>query len=83
MLIWKCSWEMIKENPFLGHGIGSFKANYMDYQATYFRTFSTSEYAMLADNINHPFNEYILLLVQFGLTGMITLILFVVFLIIC
>lgn len=44
MLIWKCSWEMIKENPLLGHGIGSFKANYMDYQATYFRTFSTSEY---------------------------------------
>lgn len=83
LLIWTCSWEMIKDSPLWGYGIGGFKTYYMDYQAAYFKTSTTNEYAMLADNINRPFNEYVALLVQFGLIGMIGLILLLLFLIRC
>jgi O-antigen ligase len=69
LLIWRCSWEMIKDKPLFGHGSGGFKAHYMNYQANYFETHPDSEYAMLADNAVHPFNEYLLLVINYGLTG--------------
>jgi O-antigen ligase len=69
LLIWRCSWEMIKDKPLFGHGSGGFKAHYMNYQASYFDAHPDSEYAMLADNAVHPFNEYLLLVINYGLTG--------------
>jgi O-antigen ligase len=77
LLIWKCTLEMIKENPVkgLGYGKGGFKAHYMNYQARYFEEHPGSRYTMLADNVNHPFNEYLLLLVNYGLFGLIPLVL--------
>jgi O-antigen ligase len=71
LLIWRCSWEMIKDKPLLGHGYGGFKACYMNYQAEYFSENPDSKYAMLADNVNRPFNEYILLLTGYGLAGFV------------
>ena len=73
MLIWECSWNMIKEKPLLGHGIHAFKAHYMDYQAAYFQEHPTSQYAMLAGNVNHPFNEFMGVWIQFGIIGLIGL----------
>jgi O-antigen ligase len=73
LLIWRCSWEMIKDKPLFGYGYGGFKAHYMNYQAHYFETHPDSEYAMLADNVRHPFNEYLLLLTNFGLFGLLAL----------
>ncbi|MDR1340574.1 MAG: O-antigen ligase family protein [Prevotellaceae bacterium] len=77
LLIWRCSWEMIRDQPVFGHGCGGFKAGYMDYQAGYFEHHPDSKYAMLADNVNRPFNEYILLLTNYGFAG------FVLFLAVC
>lgn len=72
LLIWRCSWEMIKDEPLAGHGLGGFKARYMDYQARYFeRNPGDGEYGMLADNTVRPFNEYLLLLTNFGFTGLV------------
>ncbi|MCL1933297.1 MAG: O-antigen ligase family protein [Candidatus Azobacteroides sp.] len=78
LLIWRCSWEMIKDKPVTGYGIGGFKAEYMNYQAKYFEEYPNSKQAMLADNVNRPFNEYIELLVNYGLVGFLlfTLLLF-------
>jgi O-antigen ligase len=75
LLIWRCCLEMIKDKPLFGHGSGGFKANYMNYQAKYFDEHPDSEYVMLADNVNCPFNEYLLLLVNFGVFGLMVLIL--------
>lgn len=36
VIIWRCTWEMIKEKPWFGHGYKSFEAKYMLYQADYF-----------------------------------------------
>jgi tetratricopeptide (TPR) repeat protein len=66
ILIWKCTWEMIKERPITGYGVGAFQAHYMDYQAAYFKKNPESEWRMLADNVRHPFNEYLNLWIQGG-----------------
>lgn len=73
MLIWRCTWDMIKENPLFGHGYESFEAEYMEYQAHYFEHNPDSEYAHLADNVKHPFNEFLLLIAKFGLAAFILL----------
>lgn len=71
LLIWKVSFKMIKDKPAFGNGSGSFQANYMDYQAAYFRNNPNSKYAQLADNVKHPFNEFIKVAVEFGIVGLI------------
>ena len=79
LLVWKCSWDMFMDKPFAGHGIGGFQANYMNYQAIYFENHPDSKYSRLSDNVNYPFNEYLGLLINYGLVG--CLIVFSVFLI--
>ena len=69
LLIWQCTWELIKERPLAGHGPGGFQAHYMDAQADYFRKHPDSPYARLADNVKAPFNEYLGVLADFGLAG--------------
>jgi len=69
LLIWQCSAHMIADKPLLGHGIGGFQREYMLYQANYFRTHPDSSFAMLADIVKQPFNEFLLLLVEHGLVG--------------
>jgi len=80
ILIGQCSWEMIKDKPMLGFGPGGFKANYMNYQADYFASHQDSRFSMLADNIDRPFNEYISLLVNYGLLGLTVLLVLILFL---
>ncbi len=74
MLIWRCSWDMIRDKPVFGHGPGGFAAQYMNYQAAYFETHPGSPYALLADNVQHPFNEYLLIVTQYGFFGLALLI---------
>ena len=61
---------MIKERPLSGLGIGGIEKHYMDAQAAYFSMHPDSPYVMLADNVTHPFNEYIKLTVNYGLVGL-------------
>jgi O-antigen ligase len=77
LLIWRCSWEMIKDKPLLGHGHGGFKANYMDYQAAYFEKHPDSRFVLLADNVSRPFNEYLQILTGYGFAGLAVLLIFV------
>ena len=79
ILIWKCSWEMVKDSPLFGHGPGGFKAHYMDYQADYLALHSNSSYAQLADMVQHPFNEYLLILVNYGIIGFLCLLIVIGF----
>lgn len=69
LLIWQCTWNMIKERPLYGYGYGGFQANYMDEQAQFFRTHPNSRYAQLADDVKSPFNEYLGVLTEFGFIG--------------
>lgn len=82
ILIWKCSLEMIKDNP-LGYGKDGFTAHYMDYQADYFTANPDSAYSLLADNVRHPFNEYLHIIIQYGVIGFFALMLIAYLLIRC
>lgn len=71
LLIWQCAWNMVEDAPLLGHGPGSFRAHYMDYQAAWLAAHPDSPYARLADNVLSPFNEYLHLLLNFGALGLL------------
>ncbi|MBS6269628.1 MAG: O-antigen ligase family protein [Tannerella sp.] len=73
ILIWNNSLDMILEKPILGHGPNTFMSRYMLYQADYFNKNSDNRYIELADNILHPFNEYILLLTEYGIISLLLL----------
>ena len=84
LLIWQSCINMVKDSPWIGHGLGSFEAHYMDYQAEYFRIHGQqNRYAMLADNVKHPFNEYMEILLNFGIIGLVILFAFIFLLIYC
>lgn len=71
LFVWGRCLELISERPLLGHGINGFSKCYMEAQAAYFSTHPDSPYVMLADNITHPFNEYLKLAVDFGIIGIV------------
>ncbi len=81
ILIWIVSLDMIKEKFLLGWGQNGFDSFYMQYQASYFLHHPNSRYLYLADNVFHPFNEILLLLIKYGFIGIIT-ISFLIFLLI-
>ena len=70
LFVWSICLDMIKERPLFGYGIGGIEKHYMDAQAAYFSMHPDSPYVMLADNVTHPYNEYIKLTVNYGLTGL-------------
>lgn len=74
LLIWQCAWEMFKDKPFFGFGNEGFWANYMIYQADYFSKYPDSPFVMLAGNTFRPFNEYVALMVNYGVAGFIVFI---------
>ncbi|MDR1504614.1 MAG: O-antigen ligase family protein [Prevotella sp.] len=59
LLIWEVSCDMIADNFVFGSGCNSFQAKYMLYQAGYFNNNPNSKFTLLADNVLHPFNEYL------------------------
>jgi O-antigen ligase len=79
-LIWKVTSEMIIDKPLFGHGYGSFQLKYMNYQADYFKKNPNSDFAILADDVKQPFNEFIKVAVEFGIVGLFISLLLIVFL---
>ncbi len=70
LLIWRCTGELIAEKPLFGHGSYGFTSRYMDLQASYFLKYPDSQYAMLADNVRHPFNEFLKWAANYGIIGL-------------
>lgn len=76
LLIWKiCIKHIIEEKPLLGHGIGGFHREYMPAQAEYFASGCATEAEVLlaADN-TFPFNEFIRIACEFGIIGVLLVI---------
>ena len=69
-LIWKISAKTVAEAPLLGHGITSFLPIYGKYQARYFQDgLGTDEEKNLAGINAFAYNEYLQILVEYGLLG--------------
>lgn len=71
LLIWKVSAEMIKDRPIRGHGSDMFAANYMNYQAEYFKPNPDVPDSMQADNVTYPYNELLKITVEKGVIGLL------------
>lgn len=68
-----CTWQQITDAPLWGHGRYGFTSSYMGYQADYLTIHPDSRFAWLADNVRHPFNEWLYLTVRYGIAGLIAL----------
>lgn len=82
-IIWNVGLNMIKDKPIFGHGLGSIEKSYMNYQSKYLQNSSSESELMLADNIKHVFNDYLAIAIQFGITGIACLIVYISLLIYC
>ena len=71
LLVWRVTADMIADKPILGHGIGGFNKNYMFYQADYFTEHPESAYSQYSDNIAYPYNEFLHVLADQGIIGLV------------
>lgn len=71
LLIWKVSGNIIKEQPITGVGYGRFNSVYNLYQADYFRADHNKNEELLADNVRIAYNDYIEILVESGIIGLL------------
>lgn len=78
ILVWMSSIEMIKDKPILGFGVGSFRQNYMNYQAQYLATTSNEQFKNLASDTSIAFNEPLKVLAEQGIIGIIILVMLLV-----
>ena len=77
ILIWKISLEMVKDKPILGYGFDGFRKNYMKYQAAYLQEKQLPETINnLADDNHHAFNEFLRIIIEQGIIGVIILFIF-------
>jgi O-antigen ligase len=72
LFIWKTCFGIIKEKPLLGNGYNSFLKIYNEHQIEYFKSHPEDlENGMLADSITFPCNDYLQLIIELGMLGMI------------
>lgn len=71
LLIWRVTWDMIKEKPLLGFGPNGFSSNYMLHQAEYFANHPDSPFYLYADNNIFTFNEILHLISEWGILGIL------------
>jgi len=68
LLNWQNTYQMIKDQPFLGSGIGTFKMNYLDYQAEFLKNNPAyMEYWVFPREAH---NEYLQIGAELGLSGL-------------
>lgn len=71
ILVWKVTMNMIADKPIFGHGADGFNRNYMYYQAKYFAKYPQSPYLQYSDNIAYPYNEFLHILTEQGIVGLL------------
>ncbi|HDK25679.1 MAG TPA: tetratricopeptide repeat protein [Candidatus Atribacteria bacterium] len=68
LLMWNTAFEMIKDKPFLGIGIGLFKMDYLDYQAGFLK--ENPNYLKYHSRAEEAHNEYLQLTAELGIIGL-------------
>ena len=67
LLIWWSALDMIKDKPLFGSGIGTFKMNYLDYQADFLQ--KNPDYIKFSGKASEAHNEYLQILAELGISG--------------
>jgi O-antigen ligase/Tfp pilus assembly protein PilF len=68
LLMWKTTFEMIKDRPIFGSGIGTFKMNYLDYQADFLQ--KNPDYIKYSGKAGEAHNEYLQMWSELGIIGL-------------
>ncbi len=68
LLMWKTTFNMIKDKPLLGSGIGTFKMNYLDYQAEFLK--DNPYYIKYSGKAGEAHNEYLQMWAELGVIGL-------------
>ncbi len=71
LLIWTVSLNMIKEKSLTGFGPNGFQKNYLLYQSDYLKNHLDSPWADLADDSASPFNEFLKIVIEQGIIGLL------------
>lgn len=69
-----CTVHQIADSPWWGHGRYGFTSGYMEHQAGYLSLHPDSRFAWLADTVYHPLNEWLHLVVRYGIVGFLLLV---------
>ncbi len=83
LLIIRSSLQMLKKSYLFGLGKHGFAQYYMLNQASFLKQYDSDAFNMLADNISHPLNEYLMVLTNFGVVGLLIVLLIITFMIRC
>ena len=68
LLMWETTFNMIKDKPIFGSGIGTFKMNYLNYQAKIIK--DNPYYLKLSGNAREAHNEYLQMWAELGIVGL-------------
>jgi len=68
LLMWRTTFEMIKDKPIFGLGIGTFRMNYLDYQAQLLR--ENQDYIKYYTKAGEAHNEYLQMWAELGIIGL-------------
>lgn len=72
VFIWKICMHLFSENPLFGIGYNKFVVGYNMEQAEYFSSGLATRYeAFISDTAYHPFNEFLLILIEEGIIGLL------------
>jgi hypothetical protein len=73
LFIWKNCIDIIHGSPVFGQGYGSFIKSYCWQQINYFKghSFLASNFTLLADNVYFAFNDYLQIIVELGIVGLV------------
>jgi len=68
LFMWRITFEMIKDKPLFGSGIGTFKMNYLNYQAEFLK--NNPYYVKYSGKAGEAHNEYLEMWAELGIIGL-------------
>jgi len=77
---WYVGWEMLKEHPFVGIGLGNYKVKFLDYRAEFLNTESGKQFGDPIPRAAQAHNEYVQFAAELGIFGIVTIFLSLAFL---
>jgi O-antigen ligase/Tfp pilus assembly protein PilF len=68
---WWVGWEMLKDHPLLGVGLGNYKLNFIPYKAAFLSTPRGAEYNFYIPRAAQAHNDYVQAAAELGILGII------------
>jgi O-antigen polymerase len=77
LLIWNVTFSMLPDVGFAGVGLGNFEQHYMNFQSAFFEHHGVQhKMSQLASNVFYAFNDYLQLMVEAGILGILMVVVF-------